>query len=179
MEAELTAHRAPADLLGRARVAAQDERRHTRTMVSLARRFGGHPVHPSLVRRPLRSLESIALENVVEGCVRETFGAAVALRQALSATDPEVKATHQAIAVEETSHAALSWDLHRWLRSTLPARARHELHRASRRAVEDLKREFSTSPAEALAEVAGLPCSEEATSMIAGLDAELFHDQLR
>jgi hypothetical protein len=121
----------------------------------------------------------MALENVVEGCVRETFGAAVALRQALNAKDPEVRATHQAIAVDEASHAALSWDLHGWLRTKLPAHARAELHRASRRAVEDLKHEFSTSPAGGLAEVAGLPFAEEATSMIAGLDAELFHGQLR
>ena len=42
---------------------------------------------PSAPRRPSRS-RSFALENAVEGCVRETFGALVAMHQGERASDP-------------------------------------------------------------------------------------------
>ncbi|MDP3233372.1 MAG: ferritin-like domain-containing protein [Myxococcales bacterium] len=178
MERELLAHGAPSSLSLRARIAAEDERRHTHTMASLARRFGGRPVHPVMERRPLRSLDAMALENVVEGCVRETFGALLAQRQGLLASDDEVRSTHQTIAAEETTHASLSWDLHGWMNQTLGARSRRELVSASRRAVETLKHEFCTTPQRELADTAGLPSGDEAVAMIDGLDDALFRAAL-
>lgn len=178
MERELRAHGAPASLAQRAHVAAEDERRHTNAMAALAKRFGGRPVHPHLTRRPVRALEAMALENVVEGCVRETFGALLAQRQALAASDVEVRERHHPIAVEETSHAALSWDLHGWMNTKLNARARRELRRASRQAVETLKRDFCASVEAGLAETAGLPSGDEAVAMVSALDEHFFRAAL-
>lgn len=178
MERELQAHGAPSSLSLRARIAAEDERRHTHTMARLARRFGGRPLRPTMVPRPVRSLDAMALENVVEGCVRETFGALLAQRQGLLASDDEVRSTHQTIAAEETTHASLSWDLHGWMNQTLGARSRRELVRASRRAVETLKRDFCSGPESELANTAGLPSGDEAVAMIDGLDAQLFRAAL-
>lgn len=178
MERELLAHGAPSSLSLRARIAAEDERRHTHTMASLARRFGGRPVRPVMERRPIRSLDAMALENVVEGCVRETFGALLAQRQGLLASDDEVRSTHQTIAAEETTHASLSWDLHGWMNQTLGSRSRRELVRASRRAVETLKHEFCATPQRELADTAGLPSGDEAVAMIDGLDEQLFRAAL-
>jgi hypothetical protein len=48
-------------------------------------------------RRP-RSLVELALENIREGCVRETWGAACAVVQSMKATDLEVRRAMRAIA---------------------------------------------------------------------------------
>lgn len=48
----------------------------------LAARYGATAPRPRVERAPVRSLEDIAVENAVEGCVRETFGALVGAWQA-------------------------------------------------------------------------------------------------
>lgn len=178
MERELRAHGAPGSLVHRAHVAADDERRHTHTMATLAKRFGGRPTRPHLSGRPVRALEAMALENVVEGCVRETFGALIAQRQALMANDDEVRATHQPIATEETSHASLSWDLHEWMQRRLDRRARGQLRRAARAAVESLRHDFSSVVEPRLAAEAGLPSADEAVAMVDALDDGLLRPAL-
>jgi len=59
----------------------------------------------------LDALVDVALENAVEGCVRETYGALIATRQAEAASDPVVRRAMRKIAADETAHAALSWDV--------------------------------------------------------------------
>src|SRR5262249_33228761 len=87
---ELAAHRAPARLLAAARRAQRDEVRHAHRMARMARRFGGVPVRPRVAGIPPRALDEIAIENAVEGCVRETFGALLAVFQATRAQDPGI-----------------------------------------------------------------------------------------
>lgn len=112
---ELEHHGAPAALIDRARVAARDETRHFKLAARLARRFGAGRVRcPRVTPRPPRQLLAVALENATEGCVAETFSAAVALHQAATAADPQVRATMAAIAEDELQHAQLAWDVHRW-----------------------------------------------------------------
>jgi hypothetical protein len=113
---ELAVLGAPRGLRRRASRSRQDEKRHARTMASLARRRGAtismtnHTAPPL----PLRSLEEVALENAVEGCVRETYGAWLAWQQARNARDPELRGAMRRIAMDEARHAALAWDIHRW-----------------------------------------------------------------
>lgn len=77
---ELRAHRAPAPLLRAAARAAADEVRHARAMTALARRFGARVFNPPPPPpAPPRPLLDVAAENAREGCVRETYGAALAL----------------------------------------------------------------------------------------------------
>ncbi|NIS36796.1 MAG: ferritin-like domain-containing protein, partial [Actinobacteria bacterium] len=45
---------------------------------------------PVIEDAPVRTAYEIALENAVEGCVRETFGALVGAHQALRASDPSI-----------------------------------------------------------------------------------------
>jgi hypothetical protein len=85
LEEELRAFGAPAALLAGCRRAARDEIRHARTMTALARRHGAEPEVPVLSAIAPRDLETIARENAVEGCVRETYGALVATHQAMNA----------------------------------------------------------------------------------------------
>ena len=53
----------------------------------------------------MRELEAIAIENAVEGCVRESFGALLATWQAKTAGDARVRAAMKRIARDETRHA--------------------------------------------------------------------------
>ena len=72
MTRDLHAHRAPARLVRLSRRARTDELRHARSMRSLATRWGVRAPRPTAPATSRRSLEAMALENAVEGCVRET-----------------------------------------------------------------------------------------------------------
>jgi hypothetical protein len=128
---ELAAHRAPRSLIARALAAADDEVRHTTMMTALARRHGATVPVPVVAPPTPRSLEALALENMVEGCVRETWAAVIALWQAGAAPDPGLRATFAAIAGDEVRHAALAWAIDAWVRPQLDdfARARIDLAR--------------------------------------------------
>ncbi|MFO0630768.1 MAG: hypothetical protein U0325_34790 [Polyangiales bacterium] len=110
----LVAHGAPEPLVRDALAAADDEVRHTAQMGALARRFGAEPDEAPVPEAEPASLEAMALENAVEGCVRETFGALVATWQARASNDPAVARELAAVADDETRHAELSWRLADW-----------------------------------------------------------------
>ena len=124
---------------------------------ALARRHGGvfrEPRRPSVAPR---TLEEIAIENVVEGCVRETFGALVASYQAEMATDNVIKAAMMRIAQDETRHAALAWKLAGWFNGRLDPVARQRVEQARRRAAEQLARDHQGLEAPEFAQALGLP----------------------
>ncbi|MBK7857016.1 MAG: ferritin-like domain-containing protein [Archangiaceae bacterium] len=171
---ELQLHRAPAALQLRCRLSAWDEVRHARSVAALARRFGGRPVRPTVAPTAARSLREVALDNAVEGCVRETFGALVAHRQARRAADPAVAAALTAIAADETRHAALSWDLHAWALSRLPRPDLAEVRAAQRRAVAELRAESSAPVDASLEREAGLPPADEAVTLVDALSRSLW-----
>lgn len=126
---ELSALGAPRKLRRRAARSRRDEARHARTMTSLARRHGSIPasVVDSEKPLPLRSLEKVALENALEGCIRETYGVWQAWKQAEEAHDSEYRATMRRIATDELRHAQLAWDIHAWAMKRLPASARNRI----------------------------------------------------
>ncbi len=126
---ELAALGAPRGLRRRASRSRQDEKRHARTMASLARRRGATISETNLPSKslPLRSIDEVALENAVEGCVRETYGAWLAWQQAQHARDPELRAAMRRIAMDEARHAALAWDIHRWAMPRVGRAARERI----------------------------------------------------
>ena len=75
---ELALHGAPIALVRIARQSAMDEMRHAAVVASLAARYGARPAAVEVDPPAARSLEAMAIENAVEGCVRETWGAIVA-----------------------------------------------------------------------------------------------------
>ncbi len=127
---ELRAHGAPERLVSAARAAARDEIRHARIMSALARKHGA--VVPRIVTTalPVRDLESIARENAVEGCVSETYGAAIAAWQASHSNDADVAHAMSMIAPDELRHAALGWAVHAWAERRLPRDARERVRHA-------------------------------------------------
>jgi bacterioferritin (cytochrome b1) len=187
---ELRAHGAPPELVSRAVKAARDEIRHARLTRRLAQRFGGAPELPKIGKLPVRSLEAIAEENAREGCVRETFGALLASVQAHRAADAGIRAAMEAIAVDETEHAALAWDVAAWLETQLDGAARAVARQAKQSAYASLldhvgaaasPREGESAPRSAAARLAatdvlqlGLPSPREELQLLQGLARELF-----
>jgi hypothetical protein len=170
---ELRAHGAPASLLARAARAGRDEVRHARDVARLARSFGGRVRPPRVTCIAPRSLEEVALENAVEGCVRETYGALIAAHQARCAADRRVRALYARIARDETRHAALSLDVAAWAAPKLSAAARQRVDMASRRTLAALHDSLQTPFAEALISAAGLPRPEVATALLQQLHSAL------
>jgi hypothetical protein len=168
---ELVAHGAPAHLIGAARAAVDDERRHARMVGRLARRRGVTPPPVEIAAQPLRSLEAIALENAVEGCVMETWGAVEATWQARAAHDPLVRAVMGRLSSDETRHAELAFAVARWAEPRLDGRARARVRAARKRALERLARRIARQPPPALIALAGLPPRGAARQMAAQLGA--------
>lgn len=94
----------------RVRDAIADEIKHTQVMVALAHRHGVRPSAP-VIEQVDASLVERAIENVVEGCVGETVAALHAALIATHAEDASVRAAFAQIAIDETRHALLSYDL--------------------------------------------------------------------
>jgi rubrerythrin len=108
----------------------------------------------------------VALENAVEGCVRETFGVAMAAWQAREARDPVIARTMARIAQDEFRHADLGWTVAEWAEAKLDRAARARIHEAMDAAVEKLNSEDGRMlpVCEALA---GLPSTERYHDLVA------------
>ncbi|WNG13726.1 ferritin-like domain-containing protein [Cystobacter fuscus] len=171
---ELAEHGSDESLRTAALASALDEVMHTDVSTRLAHRFGATPPRLQVETLPPRSLFEMALENIVEGCTRETYGALVAHYQALHARDEEIRGVMARIAEDETRHAELSWAIDRWAHERLSDAERATLREARQRAVETLREEL-THPLDAqLIGEAGLPPPEVAASMLASLERELW-----
>lgn len=171
---ELRAHGAPRSLVRAARRAARDEVRHTRMGKRLAERFGGRYVPPRVEPRPLRTIEALAADNAVEGCVRETFGAMIATWQSRAASDRVVRRIMRRVAVDETRHAALALRVAAWADRKLDDAARQRVKQARRDAVAQVMRELAYRPSAALFSLAGVPTSDDARRLATVLDEQLW-----
>jgi hypothetical protein len=164
---ELQHHGAPRRLWRAALLAAADEIGHTTLATALAERYGARPSPVEVPELPVRSLEAIAIENAVEGCVRETWGALLAIHQANAATDPEVRAAMARIADDELRHAALGWAVDRWIQPRLSAAARARVETARREAAFALAAEAEAARAPELVERLGLPDAVRSRRLLA------------
>jgi len=139
LEQELRAHGAGAELLRDARRARRDEQRHTAMMARLARRNGCEARLPDApTPAPVRSLFEIALENAVEGCVRETYGAVVGLIEGETCSDASLRKVMRAVAIDECRHAELAWAVHAWAMPQLSVSEAQRVERAMRAAMEEI-----------------------------------------
>jgi len=157
LEEELLHHGAPAELVERARMARQDEVRHARVMQRVSARHGGRFEEPRVEKKPVRSLEEIAIENAAEGCVRETFGALVGMWQAEFARDLDVRRVMKHIAEDEARHAELSWAVDAWARQRLSPEAWERVEEARREALAEIEAEAERGYDDGLVEIAGMP----------------------
>lgn len=170
LAAELAALGAPADLIARARAAADDEVRHAAVMAAHA----GTVIAPvELAATPPRSAFDVALDNAVEGCVHEAFAAVLCRHQAAAATDPALAADLAAIADDECAHGDLAWDLAAWLEPRLTPAERAQVAAARAAALASLPG-LAVREATHLAPAAaalGLPSPSQAAHLAAAFSA--------
>jgi hypothetical protein len=162
LRAELRVHGAPRRLVDACTRAARDEVRHARAVGRLARRFASRPPQVTLAAVRARPLLALAKENACEGCVRESFGALVATWQARTAEDRAVRRLMTGIAVDETRHAELAWEIDGWLRTRLGRQERAEVERARDEELAQLAAALDRAPDAELARAVGLPPPEAA-----------------
>jgi hypothetical protein len=170
---ELEAHGAPAHLVARAREARSDEARHAAAVGALARAHGGELVPVVTDTLHVRPLEEMALENAVEGCVRETYAALIAAHQAERAEDPALRRAMRAIAQDEAGHASLSHAVHAWLDPQLAPESRERIRRAQWRALVELAQALRNPTDAELERAAGLPSPRVARRLLVELMAVL------
>ena len=167
LAAELAFHGAPSALVERCEQAAREEIVHASLVGDLARRFGS--ATPAITRVPRtdpRPLVDIAVENAVEGCVRELFGAAQARVRASCARDPEIRAVMTRIADDEARHADLSVAIGAYLDGRLDAAERARVHAAMVEARRELRAEIARAEVDPeLEERAGVPSREVALAL--------------
>ncbi len=162
---ELVHHRAPRRLARAAVRAIRDEARHALVTRRLAAHHGGVAPRPQVEQRPVRSLEEIAVENAVEGCVRETFGALVGRFQARAARDANVRQAMRVVARDELRHASLAWAVDAWIRTQLPAESLRRVDEARDAALTMLLDEAQKEPHPDLVREAGVPDARQATEL--------------
>jgi hypothetical protein len=171
LERELVAHGAPIHLVARARSAQRDEKRHHSAISGLAIHFGARVPPVEVQPIGIRTLVEVAIENAVEGCVRETYGAAVAALQGECAGNLSLRRAMRSIAVDEAEHALLAWAIDAWARPRLtPGEgAQVEAARGQARAQLIAKVEESTSPE--LSTILRLPTPAASAHLITTLTA--------
>jgi hypothetical protein len=187
LAAELAHHGAPADLVAGARAALGDEVRHWKQTRALAVAHGGRPRPRKMGPLPVRPLLEVAVENAIEGCVRETYGAAVALWQSQRASDAGVKHLMAAIAPDELGHAELAWQVDAWAGDGIGAAGRARRAQAAAEAVRELGASIEADHAAAAVardhgpaggsdafERAGLPDRDQARALLAAATRELW-----
>jgi len=141
----------------------------------LARRFGAVPDDARFAPTPrVRPLADVAVENAAEGCVRETYGAAVCWWQAERARDPGIARAMARIAREETSHAHLSWALAAWAEPRLTRAARTRVAHARSRALEELRVDVDRDVSRVLVTLAGLPPRASARELLRRVGHEVI-----
>jgi hypothetical protein len=124
----------------------------------------------------VQALEALALENAVEGCVRETFGALCGAYQAARAADPVVRTTLAQITRDETTHALLSWQIAAWAEPRLDRAALRRVREARRAAIRELRDEAAVAPEPELCATLGVPDAARATALLGALDQGLWRE---
>jgi hypothetical protein len=174
LAAELGRLQAPLGLVRGAKQAVADERRHARALAHLATEHGAPPRRiPPLAPR-LRAETEIARENVFEGCIRETWGAAVLSLQAEQARHTAVRRAFKGIARDEARHAELSWDVAAWFGSRLGEGDAGSLRAERARALARVRPGCFREPADELHLEAGLPTAAQARALWAALQREVW-----
>ncbi len=174
LRGELRRWGAPALLIGGAEQARRDEVRHAQIMARLARQHGARVATPRVHLDNERTLESMAHENAIEGCVHETYGAALLAWQARFARDPLFRSVFAVIADDEACHAGLAWAVARWLDTRLDSGARERIRRARHDAVQMLLSRLQKAPGYSCDALVGRPTPSQAFLLLEAIEKQLL-----
>lgn len=167
LAAELASFGAPTQLARAARRSADDERRHARQLGRFAHRLGARVDQVRRRETGLRGPEEVAMDNAIEGCGREAYGAIGAAYQAQHAASREVRRVYARIAADEARHALLSFAANDWLRSQLSVPACRRVDEARHESLASLAAGVEQEPDQTLGEVMGLPDATRANELLA------------
>lgn len=175
---ELRSFGAPRALVDACLEAAREETEHARITTDLAVRFGAEVPPANASPSPRRTLDRCAIDNAVEGLVRETLAAAIALYQAKNAAE-SLRDDLALIARDEISHADLSRRIHAWAVEALDAEGRVAVASAMRDAIDDLARELAgKTPVDATMRAIGMPDAATARALHASLATSIWREEL-
>jgi len=172
--AELEAHGAPTELAEEAREAAREVVHHAEIAHELALRFGTEPIFPLFASLPPRGIVLSAIDNAVEGCIRQTYGALVVTYQAKGAKDLPTRDGMRSVASEKRRHAALAWRASVWFEKRLPSNDVERIRRAQHEELEALGREVDPGLTPFERGLLGLPDRDRALSILERLTRELW-----
>jgi hypothetical protein len=165
---------APAELIEACLRAAREETGHARLTGKLARARQACPPGVDVLVRGSASLLELALENAVEGVVREAYGALQAGVSGRKARDQEIRAVMASIAEDEASHAFLALRLADWLDTQLSAEQRAQVAHAKRAAIHALRGELAHEPVVALRDEVGLSSRAQALALVEQLEQTVW-----
>lgn len=171
---DLARLKAPHALIEECLRAAREETEHARVVGKLAKARGARPLSVDLAVRGQSSPLELALENMTEGVVRESYGAVQARFSGRTALDPRVRTAMAVIAVDEASHAWLAQRIASWLERLLTAAEREQVARAKLVAIRALRAELEEEPAAALRAELGVPSRAEALRLFAALEQRVW-----
>ncbi|MEY4512126.1 MAG: hypothetical protein RLZZ450_4248 [Pseudomonadota bacterium] len=146
-------------------------------MAELAHARGASPCAATMRPRAQPSLLELAIENEVEGVVRESFSALHALVSAETARARDVRSAMASIAVDEASHAALASQIAGWLHSRLSEDDRQKVACARRDAIAEIRRSIDEEPAGALVAELGVPTRSLSIRLLDALGDALWSAQ--
>lgn len=160
----LSHHRAPPKLIQEAQRAARDERRHARLTGEAAHRFGGTPPPFAASSPRCLELDMLALENAVDGCLVETWGAHQCAWQAQASREPNLRRMFASIAEDERRHAAFAQDLQSWLDGRLTSKSKRLVRELQHEAFVALRSGLDVPQPKSLLPL-GLPDRKEAKAL--------------
>lgn len=176
---ELAAFNAPVRLVRSARRAAFDEMRHARAMNKLARMHGAEPTRVDAGELRTRSFDEMAFENAMEGCVRQTWDAALARWAGEHAVDEVVRFEMARIARDQTEHTTLAWRVLAWAMPRITPATRDRLRRAMKATVSALSAELHQEPAADAVQAGVLPNASAARAMFERMRETVWRDAQR
>jgi hypothetical protein len=171
---ELEEHGAPACLVDGCVAAHRAELRHAESLGDLAEDYGVFCDGPPSLVMSVRPIVAVALENVVEGLVRETYGAVVATLRARSAGKAKIRRVMKSIARDEQVHARLAIGIAAWFSKNLTETENVWLDNAMRHAARSLSREVDVETAGDLSWKVGVPSRHDANAICTGLLARVW-----
>ena len=175
---ELEFYAAPHHLIQMAHEAINEEAEHAALARLLTEAYDGANYKIEIKPFQLRSFFEIALENAVEGCVNETFAAALGYWQQEHAVLETFKQVIAHITEEESKHAALSWEIHEWAFPQLSINEQQQIRQAQLNAIERLEQTFMVEEESSLRQALGMPDRDQVQALLKQLRTELWNVHL-
>jgi hypothetical protein len=175
LASELETHGAPGRMVDECHRAHLTELRHAAALGTLAEHYRVAVMAPEAREFSVRPLVAVALENIVEGFVRETFGTVVARCRARSAGNARIRQVMKKIAPEERGHAQLAFEIATWLQNVLTRVECVWVENAMRHAVRSLAHEIDVDTDIDLSWQVGVPSRDDALAIWSGLSQRVWH----